>query len=723
MGLYKFTVKNNMTVGVRIFAAVIVFVLTLIVSLSILVPPARIYFEKYIPQKDDMIAKISPDEIVYLNGCIISPNGDVSITGNDAHIAFSGFEKQVQVVQINFKEPSLNEFYALLYYDNGKEFNETNSTRKFVKKGDTEVCFKIPATVNKNIRVDIDYSYTIDNIELHSKAPDVINTKLPFSAKRCVLAVLISAFIGICAFFVDKYIFPFSEKILNYYKKNYKVIFVTLLLLLAGVLISVGIEYLLGRFVFGMSSMDTYFNMYRYFFVVCVVWAIILLGCHIKRKNQNPEKLFAFLMLLVGVSMILCAPFGHICWDLDSHSKFVFEQAYIGNGYITAADETIFYNKGFEHTLESAANNMANIESVNKAGDIAVGIYADNKNLISHIPSGVAFAVSRFLGCAYVTATIFGRMANLAVYVLLSYIAMKKLKSGKMILATIAFFPTSIYIATNYSYDFWVTAFIFVGVAYFMSELQQPLKPISAYDTFLMCGAFILACIPKQIYMPIMILPFFMYKKWKDISAKKRYYLICIAMFIFMFVLLIIRSQKSITGGGDMRGGSGVNSMKQLEFILSKPLNYTKILLMFLKDYLSIPGMKKYIVNFAYMGYGSGAWIFIAMLMFTTLTDKCANDRFKKLNTVRIISILLFFALVCLVATSLYIAFTEVGNEKIVGCQPRYIIPLLLPLLVIVASPGIRLKVKKEVYNTVLLSAASMTAFYNVATVLLKNLM
>ena len=109
--------------------------------------------------------------------------------------------------------------------------------------------------------------------------------------------------------------------------------------------------------------------------------------------------------------------------------------------------------------------------------------------------------------------------------------------------------------------------------------------------------------------------------------------------------------------------------------------------------------------------------------MFTTLTDKCELDKFKSLNTVRIVNIGLFFALICLVATSLYIAYTPVGYETIQGCQPRYIIPLLLPLLLVIASPGAFQKIKGKWYNTAILFVLSATVYYNVATVLLGKLM
>jgi len=281
------------------------------------------------------------------------------------------------------------------------------------------------------------------------------------------------------------------------------------------------------------------------------------------------------------------------------------------------------------------------------------------------------------------------------------------------------------FLITNYSYDAWVTVFIFLGVAYFVSEIQQPDKSISAMDTFIMCLSLILACLPKQIYMPIMIIPFFMYKRWKNKSERNKYYIICFLMTALMFALLIIRAFSSVTSGGDTRGGSGVNSMEQLKFILGEPFNYAKILLKFLGEYLSINSMKAYTNFYAYMGFGTQTvtWIFIISIMFTTLTDKNEFDKFKGKQLLRIINILIFIGLAALVATSLYISFTPVRSETIAGCQPRYIIPLLFPLLTVLTNPGIVLKIKRQIYDISILSALSVAAFWDIGYVLLSKLM
>lgn len=720
----KISKKNNLPLYVRLIFTALVFVVTGLCIVSMLVPPQQLKIERAVPQTDDIVATVNQDEIKSLNNCVIDNLGNVTITGGDAHIVFSGYNKDIRAVKLNFIKPATENFYAVLYFDAQGDFNEQNSRKILVSAGDSGICFDISETKNTNLRIDIDSEYTFKNIELHSKTPTIVREDIEVPIERYIVLLVVALIVAICFFVFDNYIYPLTKKIKDLYFKNYKQILAATLKILTAVLISVAIELVVAYLFYGVSSTGRYFNEYRYLFICGVVSALIFIISHIKNKEKNCEKLFAILMLHIGIVMIFCSPFGHIIWDFDSHSKFVLTSSYIGEGYKSEADDLIFTNREYYNPKDSAANNIANIEYLNEAGTKFSGMHASSTT-IAHLPIGTGVAISRFLGAPYVMSANIGRVLNLITCVLICYFAMKKLKSGKMILATIALFPTNMFLMTSYAYDAWVTAFIFLGVAYFVSEIQQPDKSISAMDTFIMCLSLILACLPKQIYMPIMIIPFFMYKKWKNKGERNKYYIICFLMTVLMFALLIIRAFSSVTGGGDTRGGSEVNSMEQLKFILGEPFNYAKILLKFLGEYLSIGYMKSYINYYAYMGFGTQfvTWIFIVSIMFTTLTDKNEYDRFKGKQLLRIINILIFIGLTALVATSLYISFTPVRSGTIEGCQPRYIIPLLFPLLIVLANPGVVLKIKRQIYDISILSALSVVVFWDIGHVLLSKLM
>jgi uncharacterized membrane protein len=62
-------------------------------------------------------------------------------------------------------------------------------------------------------------------------------------------------------------------------------------------------------------------------------------------------------------------------------------------------------------------------------------------------------------------------------------------------------------------------------------------------------------------------------------------------------------------------------------------------------------------------------------------------------------------------ATALYISFTPVGHNTILGCQWRYIIPTLFPFLYAVGSPRVRHTIDKRVINGIVFGALSLCIF------------
>ena len=291
---------------------------------------------------------------------------------------------------------------------------------------------------------------------------------------------------------------------------------------------------------------------------------------------------------------------------------------------------------------------------------------------------------------------------------------MKRLHSGKMILAVVAMFPTSLFIASNYSYDTWVIGFVMIGMAYFVGNCQEE-GVVSTKDTVIMVIAFAIAIIPKQIYLAFLIIPFLM--KRNKIENKKKYYSICSMAFVIMLFDLLLKTIFETSKGGDVRGGAGVNPTEQILYIIHNPVEYTRTLLNFLKDYLSIRNMNGFIDHFAYLGIGTTAVAIIvfAFLVFTTLTDKREYDVKAYSKIVYIYDILMFFGTVVLIATSLYIAYTEVGSNTIAGCQSRYITPLIYPLFAVLGGSGIRLKFDYRVYNyivMIIMQSVSMWCIY-----------
>jgi uncharacterized membrane protein len=167
----------------------------------------------------------------------------------------------------------------------------------------------------------------------------------------------------------------------------------------------------------------------------------------------------------------------------------------------------------------------------------------------------------------------------------------------------------------------------------------------------------------------------------------------------------------SSSGGGvqDNRGGANVNAAAQTAFILGNPLAYTKILLKYLLTYISFSSANNFMTYFHYasqLGITSYAPLIVVTLLVVTFTDKSSVDCNVRLLP-RALTILMSFGAMCLVATSMYIAYTAVGSNSIAGCQYRYLAPVMFPVLYCLGSGKIENKMKREYYNGVILAICS----------------
>lgn len=213
---------------------------------------------------------------------------------------------------------------------------------------------------------------------------------------------------------------------------------------------------------------------------------------------------------------------------------------------------------------------------------------------------------------------------------------------------------------------------------------------MSLQDTILMLGSLMLGCIPKAIYFPVFLMCLFMPKE--KFSDKRHLVIYRVAVvgaaFIMAFTFI---GPLLITSGSrycDTRGGSEVSGGGQFSFILSDPLNYVRVLLTFLFGTYFKPSM---VVNntIGLLGYkGIFPTVVATMVLFLIVfvaerpKEELANQQIRKTGIwVKLASVLSFFCAVCMAASAMYIAFTPVGADTIAGCQERYMMPVMLPML------------------------------------------
>lgn len=383
-----------------------------------------------------------------------------------------------------------------------------------------------------------------------------------------------------------------------------------------------------------------------------------------------------------------------ICWDDETHFANSLMLSHILDARITAGDKYILDNfvpVALEHTIYTLDSHEEWIETLDTidATEDYVGfarLKPIPKNLC-YAPAAFGLMVGRALHLPYHIIFIFGKFCNLLTYALLTYFAIKRLKTGKMIVSTIGMLPPIIFMASSYSRDAWMIGWVTLGISYIIAEFQEPDKPIKLQNMVIMFISFIVGITPKAIYFPLMLLCIFIpASKFKD----KKFH----RLFIFAFLIASLAILASFalpyisTGGsnsGDSRMGETINSGSQTSYILEEPLNYTCILFRFLTEYFSLSQANTYINYMHYFGTASFAVLSILLLIFVAITDRGEEDIYIPWHF-KASALLTSFVCVVLSATAMYISCTPYQYDSILGCQYRYLFQIYFPVLFVLGG-------------------------------------
>lgn len=438
-----------------------------------------------------------------------------------------------------------------------------------------------------------------------------------------------------------------------------------------------------------------------------------------KEKVFKAENIFVLLAVALGVFSIGVTPdWTGVSWDDEIHYARALELSNVLNDVMYKADEinigeyTIKIGEHLGYERNSYVQNRDRLDAIYESKELVSHEFTYfNFSSVSSIPSAIGIILGRGLNLSYTSVFNMGRLFNLLPYIVLFYLAIKRLKYGKVLAACIGLIPTSIFMASSYSYDSWVTAFTVLGFAYFIRELQEETY-VTYKSMIIMIGSLTLGCLPKAIYFPLLFPLLFMpTKKFKDKKQQKVYYAMVIGAALFLIGTFLLPMLIGGTGTGDARGGTEVNATEQIKFILHNPWQYAKILYQFLLSYISIGNAGAMLQKFSYVGDGGYYGIVCLILAVVAFLD--TEDTDNNHTLVKGMALLANTGVIVLASTALYIDFTAVASTTIAGVQGRYLIPTIFPALYSLGWCGTKHKINKNAFACVPMLIIASTFIYN----------
>ncbi len=438
-------------------------------------------------------------------------------------------------------------------------------------------------------------------------------------------------------------------------------------------------------------------NPLRWIFIFTVLLLLYMVWAMQHVFAQHLEYTFFLIAVAMGSIIILLAPNNFVSWD---------EQIHFQNAYAITFHEKVQYTQSAldmytlavpsVNTLEERRLQEEYLQEQNQ--DIVV-TEEKERNFVeyhkrAYLSQAFGMKLARMIGIPFREMIMLGKWFNLLVYALIMSAAIKYALIGKRLLFCIGLLPTAVFLASSFSYDAFVTAFLTLGMVLLLDEFVDEQKGLNWRRITVGVFALLLGSFSKAVYIPLLLLLCFLPGE-KFISKKQRYLFIAavIVIFLIMMASFVMPAATDLAGnidsGGDARGGD-TSVTRQLLYIIGNPLKYMKLLFHKLIGMLGLYffGVQSR-TSFAYLGT-EGENAYFASLLLTiivVIADKNENLLNKK---IKIILGLAVAGVAALIWTALYLSFTPVGLNTINGVQPRYYIPLMYPFLLLFSNHKIK---------------------------------
>ena len=483
-----------------------------------------------------------------------------------------------------------------------------------------------------------------------------------------------------------------KNNIIIFLKDNYK------FLLLSFVLIIIGLLTFKSE-----KRTDAFSILEEYKLLIYSI--ILLLGVilsfafyKIKRENIKIETLFLMLVIPIGIMYMLLIPIGRVP-DEAHHFYRAYE---VSKGHLISEKYNDkmggnYFSEKFKDVFVERNNYQKELDNITLKKDNTEIFYAfSNTSLysfVNYIPQAVGIKIGDILNLPIIFIAMLGRLTNFAIWALLMYYAIKKMPFKKISVLFTMFMPIVLQEAASLSADALTLGTSFFFISYILELRYNKEKKYELKDKVILAIAAIVLSLCKIVYLPLCLL-MFLIPYGKFMNKKSKYIEIGLLAFIVVSLNLIwlkISSQFLV------EFNVGVNSTEQIIYVLKNPILFIVTVFATVYKYFSyylnsMVGGSLCYLDVALSDLFTYSIIFI--IIFVILLDSSSIKKYDKWYFCAI-ALMVFL----LIFTSLYVQWTPVGYENVMGVQGRYLIPLFIPLFILCNTDKIRYDIEKYYKN------------------------
>lgn len=413
-----------------------------------------------------------------------------------------------------------------------------------------------------------------------------------------------------------------------------------------------------------------------------------------KFKNISPETAFLIIGLIYGIGFLFATPAfqvpdeyehfyravyvseGHIVPEKLGDKSGVYVPESIGKTSLIIHEEWSSFIKDRENKLNLTPLLYIPLKSKYMVFEDISRIAVVTYSPVPYIVSGFAISLGKFFNLSPIILMYLGRLANLLMWLILTYSAIKIIPVHKWVLFMLSFIPLTLFEAASISADSFMLGLSFLIIAIFLKYAFGSKKRLIVKDIYIIFVVLLLLALSKQVYFVllflVLLIPPLKFGNMKKMMITTALLFISISLIIGSWSLLVKDLYVPIVPQISIHG--------QIFYILGDPLRFPYVILnTFLQFGLSYQLL--FVGNFI-LDIPLPVWwigIYILSIFPVALLDTCEIEISRRQKLISTIVFLLVFLLLC---AFVYVSWTPVGQNTIDGIQGRYFIPIM-PLLFI----------------------------------------
>ncbi len=406
-------------------------------------------------------------------------------------------------------------------------------------------------------------------------------------------------------------------------------------------------------------------------------------------RNIKPEKAFIIIGIIYGFAFLLVTP----PFQVGDESMHFYRAADVSEGHIipekvgdksevviTSSIESIVWK--FPRDLTNYPNNKLNLDYMLPLlhlplnNNVKSSVDLSTIAIVTYPPAPyLASAIGIDLGKLFNLSPLFlmylGRLANLILWLLLIYVAIRVTPVHKWVFLLLSLMPMTIFQGVSLSADSFTIAVSFLVVAIFLKfALDDVKKVVTKKDIFILFVLVLMLTLSKPFYF-LLIFLFFVIPSHKFGNRKKMFLTFSL---IFLSIVVIEALWYLATCTLYIPENPQASIHNQIAFVLANPTLFPHILLntlwgnaaIYSSEFVGMLGWSIFLPQWL-------VGVYLVVLVIISLLDK--NRIIISLKQ-KLISAMTLFTIFFMIFAVEYIAWTSVGQNNIEGVQGRYFIPI-----------------------------------------------